>query len=111
VSFHITVLVFSNNEIPIILLFAIIMIWSVILESVCYINNTAPTVATEVLLGLPPLNLKIEAEAQAGIYRLSCNEQWRSKSLWYAHTSIAQDMIKEPILQMGTDMHSTDHSH
>jgi hypothetical protein len=64
--------------------------------------RTAPT-ATIVLLGLPPVYLKIEAEAQAGIYRLSCNEQWRPKSLWYGHMSKAQDMMKEPILQMGTD--------
>jgi hypothetical protein len=65
--------------------------------------RTAPTATIEVLLGLPSLQLKIEAEAQVGIYRLSCNEQWRPKSLWYGHTSMTQDMIKEPILQMGTD--------
>jgi hypothetical protein len=59
--------------------------------------------ATKVLLGLPPLHLKIEDEAQVGIYRFSCNEQWTSKSLWYEHTSIFWDMIKEPVLQMGTD--------
>jgi hypothetical protein len=65
--------------------------------------RTAPTAAIEVFLGLPPLHLKIAAEARAGIYRLGCNEQWRPKSLWYGHTSIAQDMIKQPILQMETD--------
>jgi hypothetical protein len=37
--------------------------------------KTAPTTATEVLLGLPPLHLKMEVEAQAGICRFSCNEQ------------------------------------
>jgi hypothetical protein len=31
--------------------------------------RTAPTAATEVLLGLPPLHLQLEAEARAGIYR------------------------------------------
>jgi hypothetical protein len=47
--------------------------------------------------------MNIQAEAQVGIHRLRCNEQWRPKSLWYGHTSIAWDTIKEPILQMGTD--------
>jgi hypothetical protein len=65
--------------------------------------RTAPTAAIEVFLGLPPLHLKIEAEALAGIYRLSCNEQWRLKSLWCGHMNKAQDMMREPILQMGTD--------
>jgi hypothetical protein len=37
--------------------------------------KTTPTAATEVLLGLPPLHVVIEAEAQAGIYRLMCNQQ------------------------------------
>jgi hypothetical protein len=63
----------------------------------------APTAAIEVLLGLPPLHLKMETEARVGNYRLSCNEQWRPKSLWYGHTSMARDMIKQPVLQMGTD--------
>jgi hypothetical protein len=51
--------------------------------------RAAPTAATEVLLGLPPFHLKIEAEALVAIYRLSCNEQWRPKSLWYGYMSIA----------------------
>jgi hypothetical protein len=63
----------------------------------------APIATIEVLLGFPPLHLKMEAEAWVGIYRLSCNEQWRPKSLWHGHTSIAWDMMREPILQMGTD--------
>jgi hypothetical protein len=33
--------------------------------------RTAPTAAIGVFLGLPPLHLKLEAEARAGIYRLS----------------------------------------
>jgi ribonuclease HI len=64
--------------------------------------RTVPIAAIEVLLRLP-LHLKIESEARVGIYRLRCNEQWGPKSLWYGHTSISRDMIKEPILQMGTD--------
>jgi hypothetical protein len=65
--------------------------------------RTAPTAAIEVLLGLPPLHLKMEAETRVRIYRLSCNELWRPKSLRCGHTSIARDMIKEPVLHMGTD--------
>jgi hypothetical protein len=38
------------------------------------------TAAMEVLLGLPPLNVMIEAEAQAEICRLMCNQQWKPKS-------------------------------
>jgi hypothetical protein len=65
--------------------------------------RTAPNGAIEVLLGLRPLHLKIEAEARAGIYSLSCNEQRKPKPLWYRHTSKSRDMMREPILQMGTD--------
>jgi hypothetical protein len=32
--------------------------------------RTSPTAALEILLGLPPLHLQLEAEAMAGIYRL-----------------------------------------
>jgi hypothetical protein len=70
--------------------------------------------AIEVLLGLPPLHLKIEAEACAGICRLICNEHWRLRTFWYDHMSKSLDMMREPILQVGTDkmivMHSTNHS-
>jgi hypothetical protein len=41
--------------------------------------KTTPTAAMEVLLGLPPLHLQVEAEAMIGSYRLSCNEQWKPK--------------------------------
>jgi hypothetical protein len=56
--------------------------------------KTAPTAAIEVLLGLPPLHLAMEAEAQAGIYRLSCNEQWKPKTIWYGHAGKIRDMMK-----------------
>jgi hypothetical protein len=36
----------------------------------------ATTAAIEVLLELPLPYLKIQAEAQTGIYILNCNEQW-----------------------------------
>jgi len=33
----------------------------------------APTAAMDVLLGLPPLHVMIEVEAQAGICRIMCS--------------------------------------
>jgi hypothetical protein len=65
--------------------------------------RTAPTAAIEVLLGLPPQHLQLEAEARAGIYRLHCSEQWQPKSKGFGHAHMTHDMGKEPILQMGTD--------
>jgi hypothetical protein len=65
--------------------------------------STAPTAAIEVLLGLPPLHLQLEAEARAGIYRLHCSDQRKPKSKCFGHMHMTQDMKKEPILQMGTD--------
>lgn len=62
----------------------------------------ASAATVEILLGLPLLHLKIEAEAEAGIYRLNCNEQLRSKPLWYGHMNRAWDIMRELILQMGT---------
>jgi hypothetical protein len=65
--------------------------------------RTAPTAAIEVLLGLPPLHLQLEAEARAGIYRLHCSEQWKPKSKGFGNAHMTQDMEKEPILQMESD--------
>jgi hypothetical protein len=62
----------------------------------------ASTAEIEDLLGLPPLQLKMEAETQAQICRLTCNE-WKPKYMWYGHARKARDMMKDPILQMGTD--------
>jgi hypothetical protein len=78
------------------------------LQRLAYLGITgtmrmAPTAAIEVLLGLPPLHLKIEAEARTGIYRLCCNEEWKPEPLRYGHMSKSRDMMREPILQMGTD--------
>jgi hypothetical protein len=36
--------------------------------------KTTPTAAMQVLLGLPPVHVMLVAEAQAGIYRLMCNQ-------------------------------------
>jgi hypothetical protein len=62
-----------------------------------------PTAATEVLLGLPPLHLQVEAEAKVGNYSLCCNDQWKPKSQGFGQAYMTQDMKKEPILQMGSD--------
>jgi hypothetical protein len=62
--------------------------------------RTAPTPTTEVLLGL---NLQMKAEARAGIYRLYCSDQWKPKSESLGHAYMTQGIIKELILQMGTD--------
>jgi hypothetical protein len=52
----------------------------------------APTAAVEVLVGLLP-HLKMEAEAQAGIYRLSCDGQWKSQihEVWACKESQGHD--------------------
>jgi hypothetical protein len=55
-------------------------------------TQTTPTAAVEGLLGLPPLHLKLEVEAQAGIYRLDCNDKQKHDTCTY-----------EPILQIETD--------
>jgi hypothetical protein len=47
--------------------------------------KTAPTTAIEVLIGLLPLHLQLEAEAIAGIYRLYCSDQWKRKSDGFGH--------------------------
>jgi hypothetical protein len=64
---------------------------------------SAPTAAMEILLGLPPPHLQMEAEAKVGNYRLHCNEQQRPESEGFGHAHMIQDMKKEPILQMGSD--------
>jgi hypothetical protein len=65
--------------------------------------KTTSTAAMEVLLGLPPLHVVIEAEAQAGIYGLVYNQQRRSRSTKYHHTKKSRDMEQEPTLFMGTN--------
>jgi hypothetical protein len=56
--------------------------------------RTAPPSAMEVLLGLPPLHLQVEAEAQIGNYSLRCNEQLKPKSKGFGHAYMTQDMKK-----------------
>ena len=63
----------------------------------------APTVAMEVLLGLPPLHVMTEADAPVGIYRLMCTQQWRLTSTNFGHAGKSQDMEHEHILQIGND--------
>jgi hypothetical protein len=49
------------------------------------VMKPTPTAAMEVLLGSPLLHVIIKAEAQAGIYRLMCNQQWKPRSTNYGH--------------------------
>jgi hypothetical protein len=56
--------------------------------------RTSPTAALEILLGLPSLQLQLEAEARAGIYRLQCSDQWKPGSSRSGHVCITQDMEK-----------------
>jgi hypothetical protein len=49
-----------------------------------------PTATTAVLLGLSPLHLQMEAEAKAGVYKLSCNDQWKLKG--FGHTCMTRNM-------------------
>jgi hypothetical protein len=63
-------------------------------------HEKACAAAVEVL-GFPPLHLKMEAEAQAGICRLSCNDQWKPRSIYHGHERKVQDITKEPSIQRG----------
>jgi hypothetical protein len=47
-----------------------------------------PTATTEVLLGLPPLHVINEAEAQAAIYRIMFNHLGKPTSTDYCHTEV-----------------------
>jgi hypothetical protein len=60
--------------------------------------RTTPTAAVDVPLGLPPLWLKMKAEAQVGNYALMCSEEWKPRSIWYGHVKEVWGMMKEPIL-------------
>jgi hypothetical protein len=62
--------------------------------------QTALRAAVVALLSHPPLCLKMEAEAQAGISGLICNEQWKYTS---TYMSEIRYVMKETILQMRTD--------
>jgi hypothetical protein len=50
------------------------------------------TEAIEVLLGLPPLHLQLEAEVKARIYRLDCNDQWKPTSEGFGHECVTRNM-------------------
>jgi hypothetical protein len=56
--------------------------------------STPPTAAIEVLLGLTPLHLQVEAEAKVGNCRPHCNDQWKRKSEGFGHAYKTQDMKK-----------------
>ncbi|GFG33621.1 hypothetical protein Cfor_03379, partial [Coptotermes formosanus] len=78
-------------------------LWRLAFLAVTGVMKTTPTAALEVLLGVPPVHVMFEAEAQAGINGLLCNQQWKPKSSNCGHVKKSWDMEHEPILQMGTD--------
>jgi hypothetical protein len=51
-------------------------------------------------MGLPPLHVMFQAEAQVGIYKLTCTQQWRPRYTNFSHTKNYQDKEQDPILQM-----------
>jgi hypothetical protein len=57
--------------------------------------RTTSSAAMEVLLGLPPLHLQVEAEAKVGYYRLRCNDKWKPKSEGSGRAYITQDIKKK----------------
>jgi hypothetical protein len=63
--------------------------------------RTARTAAKEVLLGLPPLHLQVEAETKVENYRLRCNDQWKPKSKGSGYAYMIQDTKKETSYRWG----------
>jgi hypothetical protein len=62
-----------------------------------------PRAAMEVLLGLPALHVMIETEAQTGLYRIMCTQQWQPKYTNFGHTKKSRHVEHGPTLQMGSD--------
>jgi hypothetical protein len=56
------------------------------------VMKTTPTAAMEVLLGLHFLHVMTEAEVQAQICKLICNQQWKHKSTNFGHAIQSCDM-------------------
>jgi hypothetical protein len=46
----------------------------------------------------------VEEKAKIGKYRLQCSDQWKHKSEGFGHAYMTQDMEKETILQMVSDI-------
>jgi hypothetical protein len=71
-------------------------------------QRTGPTYAIEVLLGLSPLHLQVEAEGKVGNYGLRCNDQWKPNSEGFGHAYMPQDMRKNtPYIWRSDKMIST----
>jgi hypothetical protein len=61
-----------------------------VLQELAYLAVTGvmkmtPTAAVEILLGFPFLYVKTEAEVQARICKLMCNQQWKLTSSNFCH--------------------------
>jgi Tfp pilus assembly protein PilV len=62
-----------------------------------------PTAAVDILLGLLPLSVMNVAQAQAGIYRLMCSQQWTPKLTNFCHNKKSWEIECEPNLQTGNE--------
>lgn len=67
---------------------------------VCLSRDNEDSSYQWILLELPPFQIKTEAEAWAGIYKLNCNEQWKPISIWQRHKNMSCDMKEEPTLHL-----------
>lgn len=65
--------------------------------------NITPTIAVELLFGLPPLHIITEVTAFAGIHRLYCNELNKPRVSGYRHIKVTWNTNKEAILVKGAD--------
>jgi ribonuclease HI len=65
--------------------------------------KTTPTRALEILTGIPPLHLRIEAEARNAAYRLNRSNMWFASANTQRHTSIWNEMKENPIFTMPSD--------
>lgn len=63
--------------------------------------TTTPTAALEVILGLPPLHLRVRMEALRGGYRLYTNSELHPP--WEGHTSILRGILENETLNMRAD--------
>jgi ribonuclease HI len=57
--------------------------------------STAPTAALEMIVGLDPLNIRIEAVARAELFRLHCWHQFNSNRELIGHTKLWSRMVDE----------------
>jgi len=70
--------------------------------------KTTPT-AAKVLLELPALHVMVAVGAQGDIYRLTCNQQWRPKSIHFGHAKKSRDMEHDTVIRTSQAIYSEVH--